>query len=68
MINDAPVSMVDTSGFPNPAVKTVEVTRDALAAFFRATAVPPPAIMAYAHVITGFKLATVDTITIVRYY
>lgn len=65
MTNDVPVSMVETSGLPNPAVETVEVTRDAPAALFMAAAVPPPAIMANAQVMTGFKSATVDTITAV---
>lgn len=65
MINDAPVSTVDTIGFPNPAVDTVDVTRDAPATLLMVAAVPPPAIMANAHEITGFKSATVDTITAV---
>lgn len=65
MINEAPVSTVETRGFAKPAVDTVEVTRDAPAALLITAAVPPPAIMANAQVITGFKSANVDTITAV---
>ena len=65
MIIEAPVSIVDTIGLPNPAVETVEVTRDTPAAPFIVAAVPPPAMMASDHVITGLKSAIVDTITAV---
>lgn len=62
---EVPVSMVETTGFPIPAVDTVEPNRVTLAELFTAAAVPPPAIMASAQVITGLKSATVDTITAV---
>ncbi len=58
-----PVSIVETIGFPIPAVETVEPNRVALAELFIAAAVPPPAIIAKAQVITGLKSATVATIT-----
>lgn len=60
-----PVSKVDTRGLPIPAVVVVEanlVTPDEL---LIAAAVPPPAIIAKAQVITGLKSATVETITAV---
>lgn len=62
---DVPVSIVDTTGFPKPAVETVEPNRVALAVLFTAAAVPPPAIIAKAQVITGLRSATVETITAV---
>src|SRR5690554_3069792 len=65
IIIDVPVSMVETIGFPKPAVETVEPNRVALAELFTAAAVPPPAIIAKAQVITGLKSTTVDTITAV---
>ena len=60
---EALVSMVDTIGLPNPAVETVEVIRDAPVALFIVAAVPPPAIIASAQVVIGFKSDMVDTIT-----
>ena len=62
-ITDVPVSIVETNGFPNPAVETVDPNLVALAELFTAAAVPPPAIIAKAQVTTGLKSATVDTIT-----
>ena len=62
---DVKVSIVDTTGFAKPAVETVEPNRVALAELFTAAAVPPPAIIAKAQVITGLKSATVETITAV---
>lgn len=59
---ELPVSMVDTTGFPKPAVDTVEPNRVALAELFTAAAVPPPAIIASTQVMVGLKSATVDTI------
>ncbi len=59
---EVPVSSVETKGFPKPAVETVEPNRVALAELFTAAAVPPPAIIAKAQVITGLKSATVETI------
>lgn len=52
---DVPVSTVDTTGLAKPAVDTVEVNRVAPAVLFMAAAVPPPAIIAKAQVITGLK-------------
>ena len=60
-----PVSIEETTGFPNPAVETVEPNRVTLAELFTAAAVPPPAIIAKAQVINGLKSASVDTITAV---
>ncbi len=65
MMNEEPVSMVDTTGFPNPAVEIVDVNRDAPAALFIVAAVPPPAIIANVHAIIGLKSANVETITAV---
>ena len=62
---EVPVSIVETIGFPKPAVETVEPNLVALAVLFIAAAVPPPAMIAKAQVITGLKSATVDTITAV---
>lgn len=59
------VSKVDTTGFPIPAVAAVDVNREAPATLLMVAAVPPPAIIANAHVITGLKSASVDTITAV---
>lgn len=60
-----PVSTVETMGFPNPPVVAVEVNLVAAPAPRMAVAVPPPAMMARDQVITGSKLATVETITAV---
>ncbi len=60
-----PVSMVETIGFPNPAVVVVDASRVAAEVPEIAAAVPPPAIMANAQVISGLKFATVETITAV---
>lgn len=65
MTIEVPVSIVETTGFPKPAVETVEPKRVALAELFTAAAVPPPAIMAKAEVITGLRSTTVNTITAV---
>lgn len=62
---EVPVSTVETTGFPKPAVVTVEVKRVAPEAPDIAAAVPPPAIIANAQVIVGLKSATVETITAV---
>lgn len=61
MIMEAPVSMVDTNGLPNPAVETVEVMREAPATLFIVAAVPPPAIIAKVQVIMGLKSTIVET-------
>lgn len=65
MIIAVPVSNVETTGFPNPAVVVVDTSLAALEVPAIAAAVPPPAIIAKAQVITGLKSATVDTITAV---
>ena len=62
---DVPVSTVDTTGLPKPAVVVVDANRVAPAELFIAAAVPPPAIIAKDQVIIGLKSATVDTITAV---
>jgi len=62
---EVPVSIVETTEFPIPAVDTVEPNLVALAELFIVAAVPPPAMIAKAHVITGLKSATVETITAV---
>ena len=61
----APVSIVDTTGLPSPPVVAVDANLVALDEPAIAVAVPPPAIIARDHVMTGFKSATVDTITAV---
>ena len=65
VIKAVPVSIVDTTGFPIPAVVAVDANRVALEAPEIAAAVPPPAIIAKAQVTSGLKSATVDTITAV---
>ena len=60
-----PVSMVDTTGLPVPAVVAVEAKRVAPKTPEIAAAVPPPAIIANVQVISGLILTTVDTITAV---
>ena len=60
-----PVSTVETTGFAIPPVLTVDANLVALVVTATAAAVPPPAIIANAQVITGLKSATVDTITAV---
>lgn len=62
---EVPVSIVETIGLPIPAVETVEPNRVTLEELFTAAAVPPPAIIAKAQVITGLRSATVETITAV---
>ena len=65
MMMAVPVSIVETKGLPIPAVDIVEPSRVTLAELFTVAAVPPPAMIARAQVITGLKSATVDTITAV---
>lgn len=60
-----PVSMVETTGFATPPVVAVDVSLPAALAPLMAVAVPPPAMIAKDQVITGSKLATVETITAV---
>ena len=65
IIIEVPVSTDDTMGFAKPPVETVEVNRVALEVPEIAAAVPPPAIIANAQVITGLKSDTVESITAV---
>ncbi len=60
-----PVSIKETTGLPIPPVVAAEVNLVALVVPEIAAAVPPPAIIAKAHVISGLKLTSVDSITIV---
>ena len=60
-----PVSTVANTGFAKPPVVVVDANLPVAPAPFIAVAVPPPAIIAKDHVITGSKFATVDTITAV---
>ena len=62
---DVPVSTVEITGFAIPAVDAVDANRVVLVEPFIAAAVPPPAIIANAHVIVGSKSLTVATITAV---
>jgi hypothetical protein len=57
---DVPVSTVEIIGFAIPPVVAVDAVVPLIT-----DAVPPPAIIAKAHVIIGDKSATVDTITAV---
>ena len=49
-----PVSIVETTGLPSPPVVAVDANLVALDEPAIAVAVPPPAIIARDHVITGF--------------
>lgn len=60
-----PVSTVAITGFAKPPVVAVDANLPVAPAPLIAVAVPPPAIIAKDHVITGSKSATVDTITAV---
>lgn len=60
-----PVSTVETTGFPRPAVLTEDVNRVPAEALLTTLAVPPPAMMAKTHVIIGESSAMVETITAV---
>tara|TARA_R110000868_G_scaffold411615_2_gene705928 strand:+ start:2838 stop:3137 length:300 start_codon:yes stop_codon:yes gene_type:complete len=62
MTMEVPVSKVETTGFAKPPVVAVDAKRVVLAVPAMAAAVPPPAIIARAQVITGLKSATVDNI------
>lgn len=62
---EEPVSIVEITGFAIPPVVAVDAKRDVLVDPFIAAAVPPPAIIANAQVITGLKSLTVATITAV---
>ena len=62
---EVPVSIVEITGFASPPVVAVEANLVAPELPATAAAVPPPAIIAKAQVITGLKSATVDTITAV---
>ena len=60
-----PVSTTDTTGFAKPPVVVEEVNLPAAFAPLIMVAVPPPAMMAKAQVVTGSKPATDDTIAAV---
>ena len=62
MTMEVPVSIAENMGLPIPAVDTLEPKRVVDVVLFMASAVPPPAIIAKAQVITGLKSATVKTI------
>lgn len=62
---EVPVSTIETTGFPIPAVVTVDASLVALEVPEIAIAVPPPAIIAKAHVISGLKFTMVESITTV---
>ena len=62
---ELPVSIVDTTGLANPPVVAVEDNLRSDTFPLIAAAVPPPAIIANAHVNTGFKSPNVATITTV---
>src|SRR5690606_10941815 len=61
----APVSTVETTGFPRPAVLTEDVKRVPAEALLIALAVPLPAMMAKDQAIMGERSAMVETITAV---
>ncbi len=65
IIIDIPVSNEDTTGFAKPPVVAVDVILVTPVVLAIEAAVPPPAIMAKAQVITGLKSVTVETITAV---
>ena len=60
-----PVSTVETIGLAMPPVVAVEASLVVADDPAMAAAVPPPAIMAKDHVITGLKSEIVDSITAV---
>lgn len=60
-----PVSTVANTGFATPPVVTEDANRPVAPADLIAVAVPPPAIIAKDHVMTGSKSATVETMTAV---
>ena len=60
-----PVSIKETTGLPIPPVVTVDVNLVTPELPDMIAAVPPPAIIAKAHVISGLKLTSVDNTTIV---
>lgn len=65
MIMDDPVSTVAITGLPIPAVDTVEASLVTLEVLEMSAAVPPPAIIAKAQVISGLISTIVDAIIIV---
>ena len=65
IIKAVPVSIVETKGFAKPPVVAVDAKRVVVEAPEIAAAVPPPAIIANAQVITGLKSETVDNMTAV---
>ena len=65
IVTAVPVSTVDTIGLAKPPVEAVDAKRVTPDEPEMALAVPAPAIIANAHVITGLKSTTVDNITTV---
>lgn len=65
IIIEVPVSTVATTGFAKPPVVAVEASLVEAVVPLITDAVPPPAIIANAHVVMGDKSATVATITAV---
>lgn len=63
--NAIPVSAVATIGLPRPAVFTDDAKRVTVVIPCMADAVPPPAIIAKTHVISGLTSMIVDAITTV---
>ena len=60
-----PVSIKETTGLPIPPVVAVDVNLVALELPDMTAAVPPPAIIANAQVISGLELTSVDNTTMV---
>lgn len=58
-----PVSAVDNTGFPTPAVLTVEAKRVVVVKLWVAKAVPPPAMIAKIVVIVGLISTKVEAMT-----
>ena len=59
---EIPDSNIEITGFAKPAVATDDASLVLEVELLIAVAVPPPAIIANVHVISGSKLATVDNI------
>lgn len=65
IVTAVPVSRVEKIGLANPPVDAVDANRVPLEEVEIALAVPAPAIIANAQVITGLKSTTVESITTV---
>ncbi len=64
-VTAVPVSTVETMGLAMPPVVAVDANLPVALAPLMAAAVPPPAMMANDHVITGSRFAMVETMTAV---